>query len=100
MKVETIQSSKELDALNKHRFRDNIVYMLREQYTEYVLPAAEALGHLFGTFLEAELEMHVAFDDMKTIPDKWARLFKALAGPHGKTILKMYQINKEVPDES
>jgi len=99
MKVETIQESQRLDALNKHRFRDNTVYMMHEQYTEYVIPAAEVLGHIFGTFLEAELEIYVEFDDRKTIPEKWVQLFKALAGPYGKTILKMYQLNKGNGDD-
>jgi len=102
MKVKTIQESSELDKLNAERFKLNVLEMSRRQYKEYVLPACDRMGHIFGTNLEEDLQIYVQFtegDYDAEVPNRWLRLFKALAGPYGKTVLKMYQLNKGNGDD-
>ena len=71
--------------------------------------AANNLGYWPPILLEADLGIHVRITDYQypydefpevRLPENWKNFFKALAGPHGKTILKMYHLTKEVPDES
>ena len=87
----------------KYRFAtDNDTYFL-------LSTAAESLGFGAAIQLEADLGIHVRITDYQhpyddypevKLPENWKNFFKVLAGPYGKTILKMYHLTKRVPDES
>ena len=71
--------------------------------------AAHNLGLETAIELETDFGIHVRITDYQhpyddypevKLPENWKNFFKALAGPYGKTILKMYHLTERVPDES
>ena len=86
-----------LDQRNKQRF-PNINVNLYD-YVEYVCAARDNLKFSFSEQLEEQLGIYL--EPLRKGPPlgpKLRNLFKALAGPHGRTVLKIYQVNKEVTD--
>jgi len=88
-----------LDRRNKRRFPN--INVCSDDYVKYVCAARDNLKFSFSEQLEEQLGIYLdPLQEGPPMSPKLHNLFKALAGPHGRTVLKMYQINKEVPDES
>jgi len=71
--------------------------MTTDEVNDYLLPAMLNLGYqnLYKHALELEeLLDSNEFRHIKPISEEYKKQLIALAGPHGKTILKMIRINK------